>query len=79
MAKRTVAGKAKPFDPAEFLKTAAPGRILSTHPDKQVIFAQGDDAKAVFYIKRGKVKVTVVSEHGKEAVVANPGGGRIPG
>ena len=36
----------------------------------KVIFAQGDAADAVFYIKKGKVKVTVVSEHGKEAVVA---------
>ena len=43
---------------------------ISTHPKKQIIFAQGDAADAVFYIKKGKVKVTVMSEHGKEAVVA---------
>ena len=58
------------FDPAVFLETAAKGRIVSTHRKKQVIFAQGDAADAVFYIRKGKVKVTVVSEHGKEAVVA---------
>ena len=61
---------AKVFDPAEFLETAAKGRIISAHRKKQVIFAQGDTADAVFYIKKGKVKVTVVSTQGKEAVVA---------
>lgn len=58
------------FDPVEFLETAAKGRIVSTHQKKQVIFAQGDVADAVIYIKKGKVKVTVVSKQGKEAVVA---------
>jgi CRP-like cAMP-binding protein len=58
------------FDPADFLETAAKGRIISTHQKKQVIFAQGDAADAVIYIKKGKVKVTVVSSQGKEAVVA---------
>jgi CRP/FNR family transcriptional regulator, cyclic AMP receptor protein len=58
------------FDPAGFLETAAKGRTLSTHRKNQTIFAQGDVADAVFYIKEGKVKVTVVSKQGKEAVVA---------
>src|SRR4026209_1691506 len=58
------------FDPAEFLETAAKGRVVSTHPKKQIIFAQGDVADAVIYIKKGKVKITVVSKQGKEAVVA---------
>jgi len=58
------------FDPAVFLETAAKGRIISTHQNKEIIFAQGDVADSVFYIKAGKVKITVVSEHGKEAVVA---------
>jgi CRP-like cAMP-binding protein len=58
------------FDPVEFLETAAKSRIVSTHQKKQVIFAQGDVADAVIYIKKGKVKVTVVSKQGKEAVVA---------
>jgi CRP/FNR family transcriptional regulator, cyclic AMP receptor protein len=58
------------FDPAEFLATAAVGRDISKFSKKAVIFAQGDDADAVFYIKKGKVKVAVVSKEGKEAVVA---------
>jgi CRP-like cAMP-binding protein len=53
-----------------FLETAAKGRVISTHPKKQIIFSQGDVADAVFYIKKGKVKVTVLSTQGKEAVVA---------
>jgi CRP-like cAMP-binding protein len=58
------------FDPAAFLATAAVGRDISKFSKKQVIFAQGDNADAVFYIKKGKVKVAVVSKQGKEAVVA---------
>jgi CRP/FNR family transcriptional regulator, cyclic AMP receptor protein len=58
------------FDPAVFLETAAKGRIVTTHQTKQIIFAQGDAADSVIYVKSGKVKVTVVSQHGKEAVVA---------
>ncbi len=74
MTKRGIARKKKRgnwrFDPAVFLETAAKGRVISTHSKKQIIFAQGDAADAVFYIKKGKVKVTVVSTQGKEAVVA---------
>jgi CRP/FNR family cyclic AMP-dependent transcriptional regulator len=58
------------FDPATFLETAAPGRIISTHLKGQIIFKQGDDASAVFYIKSGQIKVAVVSAEGKEAVIA---------
>jgi CRP/FNR family cyclic AMP-dependent transcriptional regulator len=58
------------FDPAVFLETGAKGRVISEHPKKQIIFTQGDAADAVFYIKKGKVKVTVISTQGKEAVVA---------
>lgn len=74
MSKRSRKTKARrgppPFDPAVFLETAARGRIVSTHPKKQTIFAQGAVADSVFYIKKGKVKVTVLSKQGKEAVVA---------
>ncbi len=59
-----------PFDPAVFLATAALGRDISNHSKKEVIFAQGEDADAVFYIKKGKVKVAVLSKDGKEAIVA---------
>ena len=58
------------FDPAVFLATAAVGRDISRYSKKAVIFAQGEDANAVFYIKKGKVKVAVVSKQGKEAIVA---------
>src|SRR6185295_10286890 len=58
------------FDPAVFLETAASGRLISTHAKKDVLFAQGEVADSIFYIKKGKVKVTVVSKQGKEAVVA---------
>src|ERR1041385_6748861 len=62
--------KGTPFDPAVFLTTAAPGREVSNHSKKEVIFAQGEKADAVFYVRKGKVKVAVVSKQGKEAVVA---------
>jgi CRP/FNR family cyclic AMP-dependent transcriptional regulator len=60
----------RPFDPAVFLETAAKGRTITTHRKKEIIFSQGHVAGAVFYIRKGKVKVTVVSKQGKEAVVA---------
>jgi len=58
------------FDPAVFLATAGLGRGIAVYSKKEVVFAQGDDADAVFYIKKGKVKVAVLSPEGKEAVVA---------
>jgi len=60
----------EPFDPATFLDTAAVGRHIATHQAKGVIFAQGESADSVFYIQTGKVKITVLSKEGKEAVVA---------
>jgi CRP/FNR family transcriptional regulator, cyclic AMP receptor protein len=68
-AKRRSAGRTL-FEPAVFLATAALGRDISTYSKKEVIFSQGDDADAVFYIKKGKVKVAIVSKQGKEAVIA---------
>jgi CRP/FNR family transcriptional regulator, cyclic AMP receptor protein len=58
------------FDPALYFGTAAKGRSIARHRQKEVIYAQGDAADAVFYIKKGKVKMTVVSKQGKEAVIA---------
>ncbi len=60
----------RPFDPVVFFETAAKGRIISKHRKNETVFSQGDPADAVFYIKKGKVKVTVVSKLGKEAVIA---------
>ena len=63
--------KAKPlFDPKAFLAKANGGRTISQYRKNQIVFAQGDPADSVFYIHDGKVKVTVISEQGKEAVVA---------
>ena len=53
-----------------FLAEARKGQTILTPSKKQILFAQGDPADAVFYIQSGKAKLVVVSEHGKEAVVA---------
>jgi CRP/FNR family cyclic AMP-dependent transcriptional regulator len=58
------------FDPKSFLAKVGEGRSISKYRKDQVVFSQGDLAEAVFYIQKGKVKVTVVSDQGKEAVVA---------
>ena len=59
-----------PFDPQTFLAKVGSGKTSLTSPKKHTIFSQGDAAEAVFYIQAGKVKLTVVSKQGKEAVVA---------
>jgi CRP/FNR family transcriptional regulator, cyclic AMP receptor protein len=56
-----------------FLATTNGKRSIRTYRKGEVVFLQGDPADAVFYIKSGKLKVTVVSAQGKEAVVALPG------
>jgi CRP-like cAMP-binding protein len=58
------------FDPKSFLAKVGEGRSIGNYRTDQIVFSQGDRADAVFYIQRGKAKVTVVSEQGKEAVVA---------
>ena len=63
--------KAAPsFDPVSFLAKVGGGRTIAKFAKNRKLFAQGDDADSVFYIQKGKVKVTVISEQGKEAVVA---------
>ncbi len=59
-----------PFDPKSFLAKVGEGRTISKYGKDQIVFSQGEAADAVFYIQKGKVKVTVVSDRGKEAVVA---------
>jgi CRP/FNR family cyclic AMP-dependent transcriptional regulator len=63
------------FDAKSFLTMASTGRSVSTYRKKQILFAQGDPADAVFYIDRGQIKLAVVSERGKSAVVAMLGRG----
>jgi len=63
--------KAKlPFDPKVFLAKVNGGQRVSDYRKDQIVFRQGDPSDAVFYIQSGKAKKTVVSEQGKEAVVA---------
>jgi CRP-like cAMP-binding protein len=66
---------ALPFDPEAFLSEAGRGTTKSTYEEHQVIFSQGKAADSIFYISKGKVKLTVLSEQGKEAVVAILGPG----
>ena len=59
-----------PFDPLAFLAKANGGRTLSAYKINQIVFSQGEPADSIFYVQGGKVKVTVISEQGKEAIVA---------
>jgi CRP-like cAMP-binding protein len=65
----TASKKLIKFDPKTFLSTINSGRKIEAFAKKQTIFAQGDSSDAVFYIREGKVKLTVVSEIGKEATI----------
>jgi CRP/FNR family transcriptional regulator, cyclic AMP receptor protein len=58
------------FNPKSFLAKVGEGRSIGWYRKDQIVFSQGDSADAVYYIQKGKVKLTVVSEQGKEAVVA---------
>src|SRR3984893_15981472 len=58
------------FDPKVFLDTEGVGRAISSYGKEQKVFAQGDAADAVFYVQKGRVKLTVVSKQGKEVIVA---------
>ncbi len=66
----TTAKKNGGFVPDVFLATIGDGRKILTILKKQTIFAQGDEADAVFYVQKGKVRLTVVSKIGKEATIA---------
>jgi CRP-like cAMP-binding protein len=62
--------KMQPFDPQPFLATVGTGRSVVKCRRGRTIFRQGDPADAVFYVEKGKVQITVVSDQGKEAVIA---------
>jgi CRP-like cAMP-binding protein len=57
------------FDPQAFLTEDGEGKTVATFRKNQAVFLQGDAADKVFYIQKGSVKVVVVSEQGKEAIV----------
>jgi CRP-like cAMP-binding protein len=58
------------FDPREFLSRVGSGRTIASYQTNAAIFTQGETADCVFYVLSGEVKVSVLSEHGREAVVA---------
>lgn len=60
----------RPFDPKAFLAQVGDGRSICRYRKGQVVYSQGEPADAIFFIQRGKVKITVVSAQGKEAVIA---------
>ena len=67
------------FDPKAFLAIVGEGKTILEFRKDQVVFGQGDAADAVFYIQKGRVKVVVISEQGKEAVVGIFGPGQFFG
>jgi CRP-like cAMP-binding protein len=71
----SVGKKKETFDPAAFLAKAGKGKTNTRYRKGQVVFAQSDAANAVFYVQTGQLKLTVVSNSGKEAVVALLGAG----
>jgi CRP/FNR family transcriptional regulator, cyclic AMP receptor protein len=58
------------FDPQAFLSSAGPGRTIQQFRKNQSVFAQGDRADSVLYLQHGRIKLVVMSEQGKEGVVA---------
>jgi CRP/FNR family cyclic AMP-dependent transcriptional regulator len=67
------------FDPKKFLAKVGEGKTIAKFQKDEIVFAQGDVADAVFYIQKGKLKLTVISEQGKEAVIAILGPGHFFG
>jgi len=67
--------KKLPFDPHVFLAKVNGGHAVSDYKKNKIVYAQGNPADSVFYIQKGKVKVTVLSQQGKEAVIAILGAG----
>src|SRR6266851_5124427 len=68
-----------PFSSETLLSKAKRGKDIATYPRNQIVFSQGEPADAVFYIQQGQVKLTVLSDRGKEAVVGIFGTGDFCG
>ena len=78
--KAVVSAKKKPqFNPTTFLATIGTGRKLVSFAKKRTIFSQGDKADSVFYVQKGRVRLTVVSARGKEATIGIVGEGDFIG
>jgi CRP/FNR family transcriptional regulator, cyclic AMP receptor protein len=71
--------KKRSFNTESFLARSGAGKEILDFKKKQAIFAQGDAAEAIFYIQKGRVKLTVVSKRGKEATIALLGPGEFFG
>jgi len=71
--------RAAPFDPKTFLSVVDGGKKVLKRRKKQTLFSQGEPADAVFYLLGGKIKLTVLSSKGKEAVIAILGQGEFFG
>ena len=67
------------FDPKSFLAKVGGGKTILKCQKDEIVFSQGDVSDAIFYIQKGKIKLTVVSERGKEAVVGLLGAGHFFG
>jgi CRP-like cAMP-binding protein len=67
---RKTSKRNSPFNPKALLAKVGGGQSVCTYSRKQVVFSQGDAADVVYYVQKGRVKLTVVSKEGKEAVVA---------
>ena len=65
----------KVFDPQTFLASIGEGRRLLEFPKKGSIFVQGEPANAIYYLQKGRVRLTVVSQQGKEAIIGLLGPG----
>jgi len=65
----TLTKRKRDFEPENFLATIGVGRKVVSFPRKEIVFAQGDAADSVFYIREGKIRLTVVSNIGKEATL----------
>jgi CRP/FNR family transcriptional regulator, cyclic AMP receptor protein len=75
----TKRGRKVAFQPAAFLAHTGLGRSIVDLKKHETIFSQGDEADAVFYIQKGRVKITVISKRGKEATIALLGSGNFLG
>jgi CRP/FNR family transcriptional regulator, cyclic AMP receptor protein len=67
------------FDPAAFLASTGSGRKILSLKEDEVAYAQGDPADAIFYVQKGRLKVTVTSAQGKEATIGLVGAGEFLG
>jgi CRP-like cAMP-binding protein len=65
------------FNSTIFLSSTDDKSAILRYPKKKVLFSQGGPADAIFYVQKGLVKLTVISQHGREAVIGIFGGGRL--